>query len=60
MKMVSIFGIKGQFKRSLRHKHADVRQSNKKSNIRLFIILVILLVVAYGYVFGWDLSILKM
>ncbi len=50
--------VKGQMKRSLRHKSADVRQSNKKSNIRLFIILFILLLVAYGYVFGWDLSIL--
>ncbi|MFT5749747.1 MAG: hypothetical protein ACI93S_001010 [Ancylomarina sp.] len=51
--------VKGQMKRSLRHKGTDVRQSNKKSNIRLFIILLILLLVAYGYVFGWDLSILK-
>ena len=51
--------IKGQMKRSLRHKNADVRHSNKKSNIRLFIILVILLIIAFGYVFGWDLSILK-
>jgi hypothetical protein len=50
--------VKGQMKRSLRHKGTDVRQSNKKSNIRLFIILLILLLVAYGYVFGWDLSIL--
>ncbi len=52
--------IKGQLRRSLRHKNADVRSSNKKSNIRLFIILIILLIIAYGYVFGWDLSILKM
>ena len=51
--------VKGQLRRSLRHKNTDVRQSNKKSNIRLFIILVILLLIAYGFVFGWDLSILK-
>ena len=52
--------VKGQMKRSLRHRNADMRQANKKSNIRLFIILVILLIVVYGYVYGWNLSILKM
>ncbi|MRT92193.1 hypothetical protein [Ancylomarina sp. 16SWW S1-10-2] len=52
--------IKGQIRRSLRHKSADVRQTNKKSNIRLFIILFLLLFIAYAYVFGFDLSILKM
>jgi len=46
--------IKGQLKRSLRHRNADVRRSNKKSNIRLFIILIVLLFVAYVYFFGWD------
>ncbi|RXQ94952.1 hypothetical protein EO244_07835 [Ancylomarina salipaludis] len=46
--------IKGQLKRSLRHKHTDVRRSNKKSNIRLVVILAILLFIAYVYLFGWD------
>lgn len=52
--------VKGQIKRSLLHKNADMRESNKKSNIRLFIILFLLLLIAYAYVFGFDLSILKM
>ncbi len=52
--------VKGQMRRSLRHNHADVKRSNTKSNIRLFIILVILLIAAYGYIFDWDISILKM
>ncbi len=51
--------VKGQMKRSLRHNNADVKQSNKKSNIRLVLIVIILLIIAYGYVFDWDLSILK-
>ena len=51
--------IKGRIKGSLRHKHADLRQSNRKSNIRLFVILVILLFAAYVYFFGFDLTLFK-
>ena len=46
--------IKGRMKSSLRHKHADVRLSNRKSNIRLIIILVILFFAAYMYLFVWN------
>ncbi|NOU58902.1 hypothetical protein [Marinifilum caeruleilacunae] len=46
--------IKGRMRSELRHKLSDASGARKKSNIRLLVIFVILAVVAYAYVFGWD------
>lgn len=46
--------IKGRLRSEIRHKHGDARSARQKSNFRLIIIFVILAVVAYVYVFGWD------
>ncbi|WP_421917954.1 hypothetical protein [Marinifilum sp.] len=46
--------IKGRMKSEIRHKHSDARGARQRSNFRLLFIFVILAIVAYVYVFGWD------
>ena len=46
--------IKGRMKSQLNHGRFDSKGTRNKSNIRLLVIFILLLFVAYIYIYGWD------